>query len=67
LGAQNRLDYNYVVDQLSSTDPEPQNELTQSEFRRVIRSLLSGSAFPLPISVAKLTSLLQSRHFKRHS
>lgn len=30
LGAQNRLDYNYVVDQLASTDPEPQNELTQS-------------------------------------
>jgi Ca2+-binding EF-hand superfamily protein len=37
INAKNHLDYNYVVDKLTSTELESRSELTESEFRRVMR------------------------------
>jgi hypothetical protein len=67
LNSQNHLQYQYVVDKLREVEPEGREELGDEEFKKVMRDVLGQSKLPfaLPISVAKLSTLLQSRYFKR--
>jgi hypothetical protein len=68
LNAQNHLKYQYVINQLNSIADEVREELTSSEFKRIFKeNFMERASFNLPISVAKLTSLLQSKFFKKFS
>lgn len=68
LNGQNHLKYQYVIDQLGFIADEAREDLTEHEFKKVIKeNFLEKVNFALPISVGKLTSLLQSKYFKKFS
>lgn len=68
LNGQNHLKYQYVIDQLGFIAEEAREELTEQEFKKVIKeNFMERVSFALPISVGKLTSLLQSKYFKKYS
>lgn len=68
INKQNHLNYQFVVDKLYETEPVAKEKLTEAEFRTVMKKVLAegGGGFNIPISVSKLTSLLQAKHFKKY-
>lgn len=68
INSKNSLNYSYVIDKLSEiSSPDGREDLTDSEFRNVMRKVFGDkNCFSVPISVVKLTSWLQAKHFKQH-
>lgn len=62
INSKNHLKYHYLVERLIDTESAGREELGQAEFRAVMKKVLKDKTpFAVPISVAKLTSWLQSR------
>jgi hypothetical protein len=68
INKQNHLKYEWVVDKLMESESASSEELTEGEFKAVMKKILANKTTPfvVPISVIKLTSWLQSKYFKQH-
>lgn len=68
INKQNHLKYAYAIDKLYVTESGENEVLSESEFRETMKNILKSNAAPfaVPISVLKLTSLLQAKYLKKY-
>ena len=67
INGKNQLRYQYVVDKLTETESASREELTEGQFKAVVKKILGQkNAFSVPISVIKLTSLIQAKYLKQY-
>lgn len=61
------MKYQYVINRITSQD-EVKEELTDQEFKKIFReNYLEKFPYSLPITVAKLSTILQAKFFKKVS